>query len=372
MELAPIIQQLQTTLPDLSPYFSETLSIDSISVSGTTATVTTNVNHNLAQDEFVTITGVLVPVEVSTWTEIGTPVTQIEVVTATEHDFTLSPRAPKDQNQQVRITSASFDQTYTLIGVPNRNKIILRQDSQPTAPAETLYVQEQFSRGYNGLKQITNIVSPTEFDYELESALAEPNFTTDSTVKARTRISGGIDIDTVTSSYTKQEENDLWLFVLPQESVSNKSRRTPIDAQSTSGQQGDFRQYILDGFEIYIFVPNKGNALTDTNGRFAWDLVQQIRPSIFQSVLGLSFDSGLACQGEEVITYLNDAYFDYNGAFYVHRFAFQLSIEITKDDIANPDVTRAFRDILVTHRNQFSDVTTYTSEIDLDVEPESP
>jgi len=369
MIIEPIIKHLHSCLPVKSPYFSSRIQVVSVDKIGLIATVTTATDHGLSVGNFVTVGDVLSPIEIESAVETAT---EIDFKCVTPHDLTLSPTAPKDQNQMVRITGSSFDEKYLLTKVTNRFRFTVKKDSQPALPvSDTLFLQEQSAIGYNGLKQVIDVPSSTSFTYELDFDYPAPNFTEDSYIATGVRISGGIDIDTVTESYTKQQEEELWLFVTPQDAEPNKDRRTPVDAQSTQSVQGDFRQRIIDGFEVYIFVPNKGSALTNTNGRFAWDLVQQIKPDLFQCLLGLTFDSGLACQGQEIITYNGDGFFSYNGSYYIHRFSFQNVIDITKDDTANEVFTRAFRDIMVEHKNQFSEITTYNSEINLDDEPES-
>ena len=368
MKLQPIIEQLTTVLPVLSPYFSSRLDIDSISSAAQIATVTTTTAHGFSVGDVVTMANVVSPVEIDTAVEGAT---QVEFLTVTPHDLTLSPTAPKDQTQMVRITSATFDEEYKLTAVKNRFRFIVERTTQPSLPAETLSLQEQAIQGFNGLKTIDTVPDTTSFTYAMDFDFPSPNFTEDSFVASGTRISGAIDIGVAQDSYTKQSNESLWAFVLPQPSEANKDRRNPTDSQSNQSKQGDFRQYLTDGFDIYIFVPNKGDVLTKTNGRFAWDLVQDIRPSILKSVLGLSFPSGLACAGQEIINYNGDGFFAYNGAVYIHRFSFQLSLQITKDDTATEEFTRAFRDINMSQKNQFSDITTYTAEIDLDEEPET-
>ena len=371
MQLEPIIKQYQACLPMLTDDFSNKLSISSISNTSQVATVETTTDHGLSVNDFVTMGNVYSPVIIDTANESAT---EINFLTVTPHDLSKSDRAPADQNQMVRITSDSspFDELYLLKSVGNRRRFIVERTTQPALPVgETLSLQEQAVIGFNGLKQVISVPTSTSFTYNMDFDFPSPNYVVGAFVSVGQRISGGIDIDLIQASYTKQLNEQLWLFVTPIQSAANKDRRTPLDSQSTQSQQGDFRQRVIDGFETYVFVPNKGEIVTKTNARFAYDVAQDLRPSIFKCVLGLNFDSGLACQGQEVITYNGDGPFLYNGTYYIHRFSFQLVLDITPDDTARDEFTRAFRTIMVTHKNQFSDITTYTSQIDLDEQPET-
>ncbi len=367
MKTEDIILTIQSQLPVLSPYFSTNLSIDSITLSGTTATVTTASAHNLVVSDITTIANVLTPVEIASFTET---VADIEFITSSEHDLTLNPGAIRDQNQQIRITgSAGFDQVYRLKSTVNRETFVVYRDALPALPAETFYLQEQSIRGYNGLKSVTSVLSPTTFTFEVNFILPEPNFLEGSILATGQRISGAINYVTADDSYTEQSLDNLWLFVVLSDNSANKDRFNLNDADTTQGRQGDYNQKIISGFNVYIFVPNKGDILTKTNGRAARDIIEDIRVPLFRSLIGIDLGSDLSCPGQNVLTYSGDGFFDYNGARYVHEFRFQQVNEITQQDTAIESFSRAFRDIETISKEQFSDITTLLSDINLDDEP---
>jgi len=367
MKNEDIINQLQGRLPVLSPYFSNQYSITSIYSAGSTATVTTSADHGLTTGDYVVINGVVTPTVVGTYTEVAT---EIEFNTLTDHDLTLNTGVIQDKSQKVLITgSGGYSHSFRLKSVANRKKFVVYRDGEASLPAETFSLQESSLQGFNGSFIVTSTPSTTTFTYETYFTLPDPTIYVNAIAATAARVSGAITVETAMQSYTSQGVTDLWLFVVLNDNQANKDRMNLNDAFSTQGRQMDFRQKMISGFSLYVFVPNKGDILTKTNGRAARDIIEDIRVPLFQSVLGIDFDSGLCAGGQNATTYAGDGFLDYNDAFYVHEFNFQQVVEITSGDTAINGFSRAFRDVDVKIKNQFSDSTEYTAGVDLDDEP---
>ena len=161
----------------------------------------------------------------------------------------------------------------------------------------------------------------------------------------------------------------MWAFVVLNDFTGNKDRMNPLDTNYATGISAEYRQRIIAGFNVYIIVPNKGEILTKTNGRAARDIIEDIRKPLFQSLLGIDFGSGLTSGGQNVCTWAGDRAYQYTGAYYIHEFSFQQVFDITYGDTAIVSDNRAFRDIDLSLKNQFSDLTAYTASINLDVNP---
>lgn len=372
MKTEQIILQLQRWLPTLSPFFSKRVTISSVSKSGLTATVNTATAHKLNAGDLVTVSGIYTPNEIDSFVETASLVT---FHFTTPHDLTFNPTALLDAGQTVFIQGSSpsiVGAVYELKSVPNRNSIIVKRGTNAPLPIDTvLYMQSSVDYGYNGLKVVSAVPSATSLQYAIDFDLPEPNYTDNTPFLCTSpRISGAIDLETLLESYTEQASDAIWAFVVLADNQANKDRLNQNDATTTQGRQADFRQKIITGFSVYIFVPNKGDILTKTNGRAARDVIEDIRLPLFKSLLGVDLSADLYAPGQGIITYNGDGFSSYNSAFYVHEFRFQQVIEITSRDTAIRDFERAFRDISVIHKNQFSELTTYLSQINLDEEPE--
>lgn len=367
MKTEEIILILQSRLPVLSPFFSARLGIVSITFGEGVYEIETDADHGLKPGDLVTVGNVSTPVIVESFVETADSIT---FQTATSHDLTFNETASLDLDQDVRIIGdAGYSGSFRLTGVPNRRTFSVDRAGASPLPVETLSLQEISILGFNGLKEVLSVPSLRKFTFETSFDLPDPNWTEEAFVCVRTRISGAVTVEQLIDSYTEQPLDNLWSFVVLGDYQANKDRFNLNDAITTQARQADFRQKIITNFAVYIFVPNKGDILTKTNGRAARDIIEDIRVPLFQSILGIDLGSQLKAQGQGIVTYAGDGFYLYNGAFYIHEFRFQQVIEITNGDTAIRDFDRAFRDILVTHRNQFSPETVYLSEIDLDDDP---
>ena len=368
MKTEQIILQLQSKLPSLSPYFSDRLQVIGMSkLSGTNVEIQTLTAHGLAVDDLITVGNIVSSVTVDTYTETAT---QITFTLLADHDFTYNANAPLDAGQVVKVYYAGVNYEYRLKSVPNRRTLIVYVDDQDPIPLLlTIEIQQLFPYGWNGLKQVAAVPSSVLLQYDAGFDVSVTLGLAEGYICKSPRISGAVDIETLIRSYTEQPLDEVWAFVVLGSNAANNDRLNANDATTTQGRQSDFRQKIITNFSIFIFVPNKGEVLTKTNGRAARDLIEDLRLPIFQSILGVDLSADLYAQGQGIITYNGDAPVSYDGAVYIHEFKFQQVIEITSKDTAIRDFERAFRDISLIQTNQFDDLSVYTAAINLDEEP---
>jgi len=348
------------------PFFTDNFGVTNVSIVAQVVTVTTDADHGLQPNDFVTVDGLFVPAEIDS---INATTEQATCTTATDHDLTLNPL--ENFKKFVRITGTGFDETYQLIATVNRRSFTISLEGKPTLPAGTLFLQQTISNSVNGLIQVLAVPANDQFTYSVNQDYQSPNEFTQAQVSLGHRISGAVNYDTILASYTAQLESELWCFVVLGDTIGNKDRRGTNDALTQQGQSMDFCQQTIQGVTIYFFLPNKGDILTQTNGRAARDFIEDIKPDVLRSVLGINYASGLSCQGQGVLSYLSDGYFDFRGSYYVHQFSFEQVLEITQGDTAIEPDDRAFRDIDIMLENQFSDITDYTACINLDEQPEN-
>lgn len=364
MKASDVIAQLAATLPRNSPFFSNISVPDSITLVGNLVTVHTSAPHKIsAAGDSVCINGILTPVSISSQTvnSDGT----ISFVCATAHDLTMNVVDPV---QYVRITGTAYDKTFQLSGVPNRFKFNVIQGSNTVPPAGAV-LQQAFLYGYNGTQIVTAVSDSYTFQFSLSEIFPAPTIFTGAVVNTNVRISGAVSIDVLIASYDKQGLDEVWAFVVLDDVQGNKDRKNPMDSVYVAGQNADYNQRMIQGFKVYLFVPNKGEILTKTNGRAARDLIEDIRLPLFNSLLGIDFSTSLASGGQNVCTWAGDRFYSYTGAYYIHEFSFQQVVDITYGDTAIVSDSRAFRDISLDLLNQFSTVTTYSVSIDLDDKP---
>lgn len=361
-----VIKQLQAVLPPITDLFTDKVAISSLTFSGGTVTAVTAAAHGYVTGQYINIVGATNPVAATSITRSGTVAT---VVTTTDHDLTLGTVDIKEGGKTVVLTGsneAEFNGTFTLLGVQNRRTFTFSiADSGPTSATGSPLLQNgSVLPGYNGRYPIT-VVNTTTFTYTVTQTLfatagGSPEAKTDA------RISGAVSLDRAEDAYTAQGSNKLWAFVVLGDVIASKNRDIRSDLTDTMTKRSGWKQRVMQPFTIYIFTPT----IADRAGRIARDLMEDVSVLLFQSLLGVKFDTGYAAQDQYVVTFVNHGFSEYTDAYYVHEFNFELAADITFDDTVGYDLDVAFRDITL---SLVPDIGTQedpaTTSVDLDEEP---
>jgi len=360
MKTTDIIGQLQAVLPQETDLFSSTISVTSITPSGTTATVVTSAVHGLSVGNSVAISGSESPVGITSITRVSTLVT---VVTTTDHDIT------EGFHPTVTLSGANeaeFNGTFNLNTAVNRRTFtFIVADSGPTTGTGTMLLEDPGDPiGFNGLFTVDTVPTTTSFTYTLGKTLTVP---ADGTILMHSslRVTGAATVERAVSMYTKQStQSDMWAFVVLDDGVVSKDRTSRNDALSSIGPGGDRRQQFIQNASVYVFV----KSTNDLSGRSSRDLMVDVRALLLKALIGVKFTSDLNAQDGSGMIYGGDGVEIYDNAIYVHRFEFQLLTSITNSDTVDPGLNVAFRDVNVTILTTLG-TEELTADIDLDDEP---
>jgi len=360
MKASDAIIQLQAVLPTVTDDFSTQIALTSVTPAGTTATATTATTHSFIVGSVVNISGTLAPVVIDSITRSETVAT---ATTATPHDIT------EGFQDSVTISGANeseFNGTFPLVSSINRQTFAFTvPDSGATVGTGSMLLEDPPTPfGYNGLKTITAVPAANQFEYELPLALTEPAVGT-GVVHSDIQVTGAISIDRAIDMYTKQDmQESLWAFVVLGDTIASKDRNTKNDATTSAAPGSDRRQQIYQTFSVYVFKPTT----EDTSGRESRDDMEDVMVALFKSLLYWSAPSGLLSQNGMGVVFVSHGFEQYNTAFYVHEFQFQLLSEVTRNDTIDPDFNVAFRDISLTMQTSFG-TEQLTADIDLDDVP---
>lgn len=361
MRMKDVILQLSARLPQLVDDFTTSFSVSSLTRSGTTVTATTTAAHGLVADKSVNIVGAKTPITISTIDRVGIVAT---LVNAADHDMTEGAFTTVEISGA---TEAEFNGTFTLLRVLNRRTVTFKvADSGPTSATGTPLLLNGSSvlQSYNGLKKVTTAPTTTTFTYEItDSSIFTPAAGT-ITAKTKPRISGAADDDRALASYTKQQTDQAWLYVIMNDGVANKNRTLDIDGTDNAQRTNHFKQFITQTVTLLVFLPTSGQI----SGRKARDRAEELLQPICQSVLFAKFDSLLASGKYNALMFNNHGFAGYNTAFYIHQFTFEMTLLMGIDDTVGADEDVAFRDIEMTQAHDVGTGIT-TSDIDLDDEP---
>jgi hypothetical protein len=358
MRLKDVVNHLFILLPTLTDLFSETLAVSSLTSSGTTATLVTTAAHGLSTNDFVNVSGSLVPNLITTLTQVANIAS---ATTSNNHDLT--------QGFQETITisgatEADYNGTKTLLTVDNRKNFTYEITGNPSSPATgSPELLEDLKFGYDGWHQII-VIDPTTFTFVIPQVLGSP---AEGTIKCkvRTRVTGIISLEKALASYTKQNTDKLWAFVVLGNRVANKDRQANTDATSTPGQGNDFRQLVIQPLSIYVVIP----AIQQIGAREARDKADELLPILCNTLLRKIFPSGFVQPSYSGLVFSSDNFGEYNNAVYVHEFIFESTEYITYGDTFLPDFGTAFRDIDSDYLSAFTDKIIMTDHVDLDNVP---
>ncbi len=357
-----IIAQLQGILPLQTDLFTESdVSVTSLSRSGTTVTAVTSVNHNLSTGRPIAVKDALSPISVTSITRSGTTAT---VTTATDHDFTEN----FDMTTEISGADQSeYNGTFSIVTVPNRRTFTYTLSGSPATPATgTIFSLNNLSTGYNG-RHLVTFVDPTTFTYEITETPDSPAQGT-IIMRAGLRISGTVSIDQAIAAYTKKETDELWGFVVLGNVFVSKDRDVPTDLTATFAAGTDFLQMIGSPFSIVVITPTTNSF----GGREARDQMEDVAVALFKSLLGFSPATGLTSGEQYQTVFTGHGFVAFFGAYYVHEFSFETSVQLTADDIVDPDFNVAFRDISLDFLNPNEtdgDDIIMEAEVDLDDVP---
>jgi hypothetical protein len=364
MKAEDIVRQLQAVLPKVTGLFSDAVSVSSLTRSGTTVTAVTSTVHGLTTDASINIVGAKSPIVISSLTFADGIATAI---TATAHDLTerFEDGKPADDPSVVvsGATEAEYNGSNPLLTVPNRTKFTYTVTGTPSTPATgSPQLLEEFSAGYNGRHTIT-VVNSTTFTYEITQT---PNSPAQGTIQAHksVRVSRSVSIERAIEAYTAKNPNKLWAFVVLGDTAVSKDRHVANDSTTTQGAGTEFRQRMIPPFSIFVIVP----ATSEIAAAAIRDSMEDVRASLFKSLLRVKFDSGLQSITEYGVVSNGDGFFDYNGAIYVHQFLFETVTDIIYADTVDPDNNVAFRNVELQYLDEF-DVVELSANVDLDEEP---
>ncbi len=367
MKAEDIVNALQIKLPTLVDDFTLNRPIDSVALlAPSTIEITTVTPHTLVEGNLVYINNVFIPISIDTSTRSGTIGT---INTATDHDLTKKGSNPASQPTVFieGTDQSNFNGEFTIQSIPNRRTInIIMDDSGAIASTGGLGVDIGSPlNAVSGLVTVTNITSTLSFRYQATTVVANDPVLNEASIKSTPRISTAVTFERAVNAYTKQQEQDGWLFVVLQDAIGNKSKDTTIDGIDNLVVSNFFNQKFSQSVDLYVFFTSTASI----NGRTPGDRCQELILPISQSILFKKFDSLLTAGKLNTMQFTSAGIQEYNTATFVFRYTYEMLHQFSiQDTVQFDEADVAFRDIDLT---QFSDIGsgTLTADIDLDDEP---
>lgn len=360
MRASDIAGAIAARLPVLVDDFTDNLGVTALELSGSTVTATTGSAHNLATGDNVTIVGALTPIPCSV-ARAGILVT---ITTSKDHDYTESSGATVVVSGAVE---PIFNGTFTISSVPNRTTVTyIADDSGPTVSTGSPIVLNGTNpfQSYNGLQAVTATPTTVTFEYEIADTTLFSPASGSITAKTQPRVGTSALFERALETYTSQLAGNAWVFVVINDGVASKNRNIDTDATDNIHRGQFFNQRIIQTASVYVVLP----AADQIAGRSSRDRCEELLRPICQSILLDKFDSLLAAGALNPLQFLEHGFEAYNDAYYVHRYSFEATLQMSGGDVFIPDIDVAFRDISMTNRASVGTGIIET-EINLDDKP---
>jgi len=359
MKVADIINQLRAVLPKYTNYFSDVLSISTITAVGGTATIVTSTPHGLSTGANIVISDVQTETPITAVSQDGLVFTY---TTGSDHDLTLGWVEHEYVNLE-GFTGSGWNDSFYLTAVPNRRNFSVRStEALPTLNGNEILLEIRID-GVNGRYSAT-VVDPTTFTV---SGDFNDGTYRGGIISTAQRISGAATETRALEQYTEQGFSDLWMFAVPSDARVSKDRSNYSDATSAKATGTDMRLRLIDGFSVIIIK----NTTEDIAAVGAVDICRHdLLLPILKSVNGIRFETGLTYAGDFRTILIGHGFVDYNRAYLVYRYEFEVAMDLTGDDTVADGDTRAFLDADYTHNIGGDDTDPMTIlPMDLDEEP---
>jgi hypothetical protein len=169
-------------------------------------------------------------------------------------------------------------------------------------------------------------------------------------------------VERFVDSYTKENTGDAWACVVLGDSVANKSRRQDIDSTDNIQRTQFFNQKFAQAADIFVVFPTTSTIA----GRSVRDRCEELLQPICQCILFKEFDSLMTAGLFNPLQFTGAGFEQYKeGVYYVHRYSFEMTVQMQFEDTVGFGDDVAFRDIEMT-QNFSTGTETMTTDIDLD------
>jgi len=180
------------------------------------------------------------------------------------------------------------------------------------------------------------------------------------------RIARVARLDRAGLSYTKQNANKDFLFVVVGDVVANKSRNNQTDSTDTDVGGDFYRQQLNQQCAVYL-AQNATDTVAAGRQR---DKAEAIAPLIFKSILLQAFDTGFTVSERSKLTFVSHGFIEtgLEPPVNMHEYIFEQNAELYLDDTIGVPADVAFRDIDMIFNNQIGNEE-FTGSEDLDEVP---
>lgn len=346
MRITPLVLHAQRRIPALTSLFADALPVASIAViAGGTTTLTCSSAHGLALGTSVAVS--------ITDAETPNPITaaivnadgSVTLTTEFAHDLTTTPDPARADawNTSAKLDgfgSALIDGTKQLLAAPDRYTLII----QPSGAVGAITLDggevllERLPGELIGYHAAT-VATTTTLTFATPAAITRDYTVTAPVVVRNMRCFGAATLEAAMRKFVRDDgtaipANRGWLFVVPIEVRTSRSRQSKTDMLADIGDVTDYRQLLIDGFEVLAVLP----AEHSPGGVGPCDKAHgEVLNAVLRTFYGLALPRPeLQGAGSYVAILEAHGTARYDGANYMHRYRFQAATYITNADAIAP------------------------------------
>jgi hypothetical protein len=337
---AHITAHLKTYLPLYTDKFTESLTVDSATVSAINVLTVTATAHGLSAGNRIVITGGMTR---NPLTEAVLSGDTVKFTTLYDHDL-IRPSLPLDDETLPLAGFAggatAWNADHEIIDVENRRNFSINlPGAEVAAPAvdESQYLKERI---FTGVYTVATVPTADTFTLSLSDMPSLPVGTIDGlTLVKGFNICAVANFQRAEAIYTELSSPKAYLFVIMTDGVISQDRHTFSDAVAAFTQQDENLLTALRSFSVVVILPTDD----DISGATAQN---EVYGDLYVAILKALFGYSMTGQG---IPYKavpkGDGPTAYNTAYYGHVYDFELPVTLTYEDGFMPDDDVAFRDL---------------------------
>lgn len=350
VRILPLVLHASARLPAITPRFSDQLPSASLAVTqGAKTVLTTTAPHGHAVGSYIGLSVVDANVPNRIVSAVASNGDWL-LTTEFEHDLSVSP-----SNQNLRswnlvarlggFASTDMNGLLQLVSVPSRTTFVVKPPAYVSAitlsGSEAVF--ERMENGIIGWHKMRSAGANT-LEFDTPADVGRTYVVPSPTIATNIRVIGALTLDAakhqLTRGYvaggTTQDSAEIakaWLVITPPPSVAmSKDRNASTDGVAEITPQSEYRQVLIDGFHVYVFLPAENSA----GGIACSDAASgDIFTAVLRTFHGLSLPRRELFQGDSFVALMvehGNAIGDYDRATYIHGYVFQAPAYLTQLD----------------------------------------
>jgi hypothetical protein len=339
MKIRELERHLRIEIPKYTNLFHSWFDVDTFVLSSNVATVTTSTAHGLSVGDEINLSDVVFVNPLNDVQNQGNGTALATTLYPNDLTFHRDNPTIQDNKTTIEITGADntdFNDTFNIYQVNNRRNFYFEFPASGSDYANgSPVLLEPDLMALNGIFTVASVPDTTTFTIAIEYY----DFTAPAGAKfynlENVRIAGDVTDERAQEAYTKQNQYDYWMFVIPDDTTVSRNRKIASDYADRNEIGSYYQQETQEPFHVQIFIPatqeyTPVDAMDDCRTDLKAALIKSLCSYRVSQVFTNEYNG---------IYFLGDYVFLYNNAVYAHQYDFATTVEIVNTDAYLPNST---------------------------------